>query len=109
VFNNLGVHIKEDELISLFHEIDQDRSGSIDIDEYIYFIQKNSSGLSAKATAAVLNIKGARRISLHDLRDIFTAMPSNFVLSFIAHQNKQGLNLPSSALRPRLDPSGFFY
>jgi Ca2+-binding EF-hand superfamily protein len=58
-------------MTQLFSEIDQDKSGGVDIDEFIYFISKNQSGMSAKASTAVLNIKGARRISLHDLRDIF--------------------------------------
>lgn len=84
VFAKLGVVIQADEMNTLFSEIDEDKSNSIDIDEFIYFIQKNQSGLSAKASAAVMNIKGARRISLHDLRDIFMSMPSNFIMSFIA-------------------------
>lgn len=65
--------------------------------------------MSAKASAAVMNIKGARRISLHDLKDIFGQMPMNFIISFIRNQNKKLMNLPSSAVKPRLDPSGFFY
>lgn len=109
VFHNLGVHVKEDELDALFQEIDQDKSGTVDIDEFIYFIQKNQSGMSGKAAAAVMNIKGARRISLHDLRDIFETMPKNFINSFIRNLNKSLLSLPSSALKPKLDSSGFFY
>ena len=65
--------------------------------------------MSAKASAAVMNIKGARRISLYDLKDIFAAMPNNFVISFIIAQNKKLMNLPSSSLKPKLDSSGFFY
>lgn len=37
----MGVQIKNEELEDLFVEIDEDKSGSIDIDEFIYFIQKN--------------------------------------------------------------------
>lgn len=37
----MGVLIKNEELTDLFVEIDEDKSGSIDIDEFIYFIQKN--------------------------------------------------------------------
>ena len=39
--------------------------------------------MSAKASAAVMNIKGSRRISLHDLKEIFVALPNNFIMSFI--------------------------
>ena len=41
VFNRLGVAVKEDEMDHLFNEIDQDKSGTVDIDEFIYFISKN--------------------------------------------------------------------
>ena len=34
----MGVLIKNEELTDLFVEIDEDKSGSIDIDEFIYFI-----------------------------------------------------------------------
>lgn len=37
----MGVLIRNEELTDLFVEIDEDKSGSIDIDEFIYFIQKN--------------------------------------------------------------------
>jgi hypothetical protein len=39
--------------------------------------------MSAKASAAVMNIKGSRRISLHDLKEIFVSLPNNFIMSFI--------------------------
>ncbi|CAD8196479.1 unnamed protein product [Paramecium pentaurelia] len=109
VFQNMGVQIKNEELEDLFIEIDEDKSGSIDIDEFIYFIQKNQSGMSAKASAAVMNIKGSRRISLHDLKEIFLTLPQNFIMSFIRSQNKKLQNLPSQQLKPVLDNCGFFY
>ncbi|CAD8122209.1 unnamed protein product [Paramecium sonneborni] len=109
VFQNMGVSIKNEELTDLFVEIDEDKSGSIDIDEFIYFIQKNQSGMSAKASAAVMNIKGSRRISLHDLKEIFLSLPQNFIMSFVRGQNKKLQNLPSSQLKPILDNCGFFY
>ncbi|CAK68317.1 unnamed protein product (macronuclear) [Paramecium tetraurelia] len=109
VFQNMGVLIKNEELTDLFVEIDEDKSGSIDIDEFIYFIQKNQSGMSAKASAAVMNIKGSRRISLHDLKEIFLQLPQNFIMSFVRGQNKKLQNLPSSQLKPVLDNCGFFY
>ena len=37
----MGVQLKPQELEDLFIEIDEDKSGSVDIDEFIYFIQKN--------------------------------------------------------------------
>ncbi|CAD8210763.1 unnamed protein product [Paramecium octaurelia] len=109
VFQNMGVQIKNEELEDLFIEIDEDKSGSIDIDEFIYFIQKNQSGMSAKASAAVMNIKGSRRISLHDLKEIFLTLPQNFIMSFVRSQNKKLQNLPSQQLKPVLDNCGFFY
>lgn len=65
--------------------------------------------MSGKAAAAVMNIKGARRMSLHDLKDIFESMPKNFINSFVRNLNKSLISLPSSCLKPKLDSSGFFY
>lgn len=96
----MGVNIRSNELDDLFEEIDEDKSGTVDIDEFIYFIQRNQSGMSAKASAAIMNIKGTRRISLHDLKQIFLSLPNNFIMSFIRNQNKKLLNLPSSVLKP---------
>jgi hypothetical protein len=56
-----------------------------------------------------MSIKGAKALSIGDLKGIFEKLPRNYVLSFIRQLHKRQLNLPSSALRPKLDPSGFFY
>lgn len=37
----MGVNIKVNELDDLFEEIDDDKSGSVDIDEFIYFISRS--------------------------------------------------------------------
>lgn len=44
------------ELESLFEEVDQDKSGTVDIDEMIVFISSSSGSMSSMAQCAVLNV-----------------------------------------------------
>lgn len=48
-------------------------------------------------------------MSLADFKDVFKNMPTNFILSFLRKTNKKLQNLPSSCLKPKVDPSGLFY
>lgn len=40
----------------MFSAIDVDKSSTIDIDEFIYFVQGNSSNLNSVATNVLLNV-----------------------------------------------------
>lgn len=86
---NLGLSLNEDELQALFNEIDINKSQSIDIDELVYFLSKNQTGsISQKAASAVLNLQGANKLSMFDMKEVFKNMPSNFTLSFFRNANK---------------------
>lgn len=56
MFANLGVYLSVSELKEIFTAIDVDRSSTIDIDEFLYFVQGNSSNMSAIATNLLLNV-----------------------------------------------------
>jgi len=71
VFKNLGIAVPEDDIGTLFKEVDYDKSGKIDIDELIHFMTMNQSGMTARAAQVVMNIKGSQRISLKDLKVMF--------------------------------------
>ncbi|KAL4486335.1 hypothetical protein ABPG72_007121 [Tetrahymena utriculariae] len=105
VFSNMGVQLKPSELSALFVEIDVDGSRTVDIDELIAFITRNSEGVSTLAQTAILNIRSSRKFSIKDLLDTFKQMPSNYRLSFMRTQFQRGQNLPSSTLRPKVTAS----
>lgn len=103
------MNCNENEINTLFDEIDEDHSGSIDIDELTYFLTKNKTGMSGKAMSICLNMKGNKRISIYDLKDIFGKLPENYTISFLRAKNIKSLNLPSLMIKPRLDSSGLFF
>ncbi|EGR32199.1 hypothetical protein IMG5_092660 [Ichthyophthirius multifiliis] len=103
VFKNLGVVLTQPELEALFKEIDFDGSKTVDIDEMILFITRNSEGTSLLAQTAILNIRSSRKFSIKDLMETFKQMPNNFRLSFFRSLHQKGMNYPSSSLKPKLN------
>ena len=93
----------------LFDEIDEDHNGAIDIDELTYFLTKNKTGMSGKAMSICLNMRGTKKISIYDLKDIFSKLPGNFTMSFLRSKNMKQHNLPDLMVRPKLDPCGLFF
>jgi hypothetical protein len=57
----------------------------------------------------LMKVKSSSKLSLKDMRDLFDSLPRNFINSFMRHQNRKGINLPSSAFKPLLNPCGLFY
>ena len=108
---NLGIQLTESELISLVNAIDKDRSGTIDIDEFIGFLLSppDKTSLGNEADSAIFNIRRANKISPLDLIEAFKNMPFNFIFSFTRDLTKKMENLPSSALKPKTRSSGMFY
>jgi len=108
---NLGIDLKNDEFSALIQEIDTDKSGTIDIDEFIGFITSPPEGkaYSSEVDAAILNIKKANKLSLLDILHSFRNMPSNFIYSFTRDLMRKLENLPSSTLKPRVNSSGVVY
>ena len=53
----MDIDLQLEEFEALFFEIDVDRSGTIDIDELIYFMTKNQDNISPLASSALMNVK----------------------------------------------------
>ena len=108
---NLKIDLRQDELNALVQVIDKDRSGTIDIDEFLGFIMtpqdKNSFG--TEADAAIMNIKRSRKLSLVEMLNSFKNMPHNFMMSFTRDLTRKLSNLPSSTMKPKLNSSGVFH
>ena len=78
------VNLTQEQSQALFNEVDYDKSNSIDIDELIYFMNKNQQGISELASQALMNalfilqIRCNRKMNITDLKDLFKTLPSNF-------------------------------
>jgi len=107
----LHINLSNQELDALISEIDRDRSGTIDIDEFIGFIMTppEKSSFGSEADAALMNIKKSRKLSLIEVLDSFKQMPYNFTQSFTRDLTRKCLNLPSSSMRPKPNSSGVSY
>ena len=111
VLINLGIDLKREELQALVKEIDVNKNGKIDIDEFIDFMSNSDEHDFADplANTAVLNIKKYKKLSPFDLYNCFKLMPQNFMLSFTRELNRIRENLPSSTIKPQLDAGGIFF
>lgn len=77
--------ISGDELDSIFTEMDADKNGTIDIDEFIAFIQvaDRVKTKNTQARDAVFSIRKARlKLNSLDLFEMFLKMPLSFLPSF---------------------------
>ncbi|EAS04958.2 EF hand protein (macronuclear) [Tetrahymena thermophila SB210] len=103
VFQNLGVILTTQDLNELFKVIDADKSGTIDIDEFLYFVSSNGSQFTGVATNVLLNIRSAKTLNINDMKSLFSNFPSSFQISFTRKKNKKRINLPSSTIKPILN------
>ena len=46
VFDKFGIKLNSAEIKTLFNEIDKDQSGYVDLDEFVFFIDKNFKDVS---------------------------------------------------------------
>ena len=54
--------------------------------------------MSGLASAAVLNIRSSRKLTISDLKNVFAGMPSNFRSCFMRNILQKGLNHPGCIL-----------
>ena len=103
VILKLGAEVSMDELVELMNEIDVDRNGQLDIDEFVALMNMGDEIQfhSAAAKNTFVNIKKARKVNPLDFFKCFKNMPINFVPSFISEKwTKQRKVLPSSVFMP---------
>ena len=103
----MGAEVDLEDVVKLMSELDIDRTGELDVDEFISLLklgdQLNFSSSDSKNT--YMKIKKARRLNPIDFLKSFKDMPTNFAPSFV-HERwcsaKQ--NLPSSVFKAQVDP-----
>lgn len=94
------------------NEIDVNRDGELDIDEFIALMNMGDElqFRSAMSKNTFMNIKRARKLNPLDFFRNFKNMPQNFVPSFFTEKwVKFKKNLPSSVFIPQIDPATMLY
>ena len=83
------------EIDAIFLEMDSDKSGTIDVDEFIAFVQvaDKVKAKNLEARDAVFNIRKARlKLNSLDLLEMFMRMPLSFLPSFSMQEIEQRKN-----------------
>jgi hypothetical protein len=103
VILKLGAKVTEEELVELMNEIDVNRDGTLDIDEFMALMSlgDDMQFRSGQAKNTFMNIKRARKLSAMDFFKNIKNLPGNFVPSFFTEKwVKSKKNLPSSVFIP---------
>ena len=82
----MGIDLRNEELISLFQDIDTDKSGYVDIDELTYFMLNNNENVSAGTAAAMMNVRENKLYSMLIMNKI-SLFSTPIFLRFVAVKN----------------------
>ena len=101
----LGIQLKSEELLSLVRHLDKEMTGKVSIKTFLKFLSTTTryEALDSLTASALFNIKKYKNISPFDFYTAFKLMPQHFTVSFTRDLNRSRENLPSSAMKPRLD------
>jgi len=94
------------------NEIDVDRNGQLDIDEFMALMNMGDEihFQSNGAKNTFLNIRKAKKLKPLDFLKCFKNMPMNFVPSFFNEKwTKCKKHLPSSVFKPQINPKTMLY
>ena len=99
--------VTDQEIDSIFTEMDENKNGYIDIDEFMTYIQiaDKVKAKDPKSKDAVFNIRKARlKLNALDLFEMFYSLPASFLPSFTQHElEKRRQHLPSEVIEPQFD------
>ena len=107
--------LKLGDLEAVRDEIDTNKDGRIDIDEFIKFMHNDLSALQmsrdSRQYRAVLAVKAQRRMSPNEFMNYFEKISKSLIFcpSFIADLHFHGHNLPSESFWLVRDPCGIGY
>lgn len=100
----------DEEITTLFQEIDVERIGSVHIDDILHVIRRAPDDFDDHILHnSILKLKKNRMVSLTDLTTIFADLPKNFCNSFTRFNYMNLKNLPSESLYPKLESNGMGY
>lgn len=107
--------LKVQELEDFIQELDENKDGKVDIDEFISFMHSSPSILQQKKGSneykAVLAIKAQRRMLPINFMNYFEKISASvlYIPSYISELHARYKNLPSESFIIRRDPSGIGY
>ena len=107
--------INIDDIEAVIEEIDVNKDGRIEIDEFIGFMHSSSGALGISKNSpqyrAILALKAQRRFLPNDFMNYFEKISASalYVPSFLSTLHGQFKNLPSESFRLVRDPSGIGY
>jgi Ca2+-binding EF-hand superfamily protein len=100
----------DEEINTLFLEIDEERIGTAHIDDILRVIRRPPDEFDDHVLHnSILKLKKNRMVSLTDLSTIFVDLPKNFCNSFTRFNFMNLKNLPSDSLYPKLESNGMGY
>ena len=103
----MGAEVELEDIVQLMSELDVDRNGQLDVDEFVSLLRLGDQLQFSNATSknTYLRIKKARRLNPLDFLKSFKNMPTNFAPSFVHERwSTARQNLPSSVFRAQVDP-----
>ncbi|KAL4454267.1 hypothetical protein ABPG74_012224 [Tetrahymena malaccensis] len=103
VLATLGVVLNEEEVQSIFNEIDQDKSGGVQLNEFISFIKRDLKKIQGLQACTIIKIRSCTKPTIHELSNLFINFPQNYIFSFLYQKIKNGYNLPSLGIKPKLN------
>jgi len=112
----MGADVQLEDIVELMSELDVDRDGQLDVDEFLSLLrlggQLQFRGAGVKSTYSRINSAAARgtsQLSPIDFLKSFKDMPTNFTPSFVQERWASSRNLPSSAFRAQVDPETMLF
>lgn len=106
----LGVVLTEQEVVAIVTEFGREgRVGVGEVVGQVGMVAERQARVRNDVKMALFKIRFMKKISIKDIKNAFSKLSSCFSLAY-SYQIKRNLSLlPSSSLRPKLDPSGLFY
>lgn len=100
-----GADVSLDDVIELMSEIDIDRDGQLDLDEFVNLMKSGSElPIQGRNKNTLHKVVKASKPSVVEFVKAFKNMPTNFVPSFIDEVwSCARINLPSSVFKAQID------
>ena len=84
MFNKLGAGVSKDDIVTFMSEVDDNKDGKLDINEFIALMQMDTSTMKSEVSEkVVLKMKKVRKLDPMQFARYFKSMPSHFVESAI--------------------------
>lgn len=84
--NKMKINVNNDEIVSLFKDISEDQK--IKIDKLMYWLSNVNKLPNQKSRMALFKIRFGKKITLKDIKSVFSKLPTAYTLSYCANAMK---------------------